>query len=37
MLFLLELSLAYFCFFKFLMTIEYGRELLDSASCQVWK
>lgn len=37
MLFLLKLSVSYFCFFKFLMTIEYGRELLDSASCQVLK
>lgn len=35
--FLLELSVAYFCFFKFLMAIECGRELSDSASCQVLK
>lgn len=29
MFFLLELSVAYFCFFKFLMAIECGRDLLD--------
>lgn len=37
MFFLLELSVAYFCFFKFLMAIECGRELLDCASCQLLK
>lgn len=34
MFFLLELSVAYFCFFKFLMAIECGMALLDCASCQ---